>query len=67
MTLNDLISSSEMVFKKVVLRVNDDEVDITEELEEYKSFDVISFKTYQNYDLEYYLRVSLNYSATNVY
>lgn len=27
-TLNDLISSSEIVFKKVVLRTNDDEVGV---------------------------------------
>lgn len=56
-----------MTFKKVVLRSNDDDVDITDELEEYKSFDVKSFKTWQNNRLEYTLYVSLNYSTTNVY
>lgn len=67
MTLNDLISISEMTFKKVVLRSNDGDVDITDELEEYKSFDVKSFKTWQNNRLEYTLYVSLNYSTTNTY
>lgn len=67
MTLNDLISISEMTFKKVVLRSNDGDVDITDELEEYKSFDVKSFKTWQNNRLEYTLYVSLNYSTTNAY
>lgn len=56
-----------MTFKKVVLRSNDGDVDITDELEEYKSFDVKSFKTWQNNRLEYTLYVSLNYSATNAY
>lgn len=63
MTLNDLISSFETTFKKVVLRSNDGDVDITEELEEYKPFDVKSFKTYQNYELEYTLYVSLRGSS----
>jgi hypothetical protein len=67
MTLNDLISISEMTFKKVVLRSNDGDVDITSELEEYKQFDVKSFITYQNYELEHTLYVKLNYSTTNVY
>lgn len=56
-----------MTFKKVVLRSNDDDVDITDELEEYKSFDVKSFKTWQNNRLEYTLYVSLNYSTTSAY
>lgn len=56
-----------MTFKKVVLRSNDGDVDITDELEEYKSFDVKSFKTWQNNRLEYTLYVSLNYSTTNTY
>lgn len=78
MTLNDLISISEMTFKKVVLRSKEDnkykEIDITNDLEKYKSFDVNSFditsETYQNYETverEYTLYVSLNYSATDVY
>lgn len=75
MTLNDLISKSEIAFDKVILRSKDKgEVDITKDLEKYKPFDIISFditsETYQNYETverEYTLYVSLNYSTTNIY
>ena len=67
MTLNELISRSEITFDEVILRTKEHkEINITSELEKYKPFDVISFditsETYQNYetvDREYTLYVKL--------